>query len=98
MDHLSEPADDAGGAAADVSASNNVLMWCLIVGGIFLVLFADAIGNGLVPKGRSGNGFVWDPQMARYIAQRVQVIGAMAFAAGLVERLIIGFRSAIQIH
>ena len=61
----------------------------LIALGLFLVLFSDWLGYELVPKrSYEQGGFSWHTDDAKAIAVNVRIVGGMAFAAGLVERLV----------
>jgi len=65
-------------------------MWCLLIGGVLLVCFAGSLGYMLVPKQQYAPGsYGWSPERAREIAFVIRCLGFMAFAAGLVERLVI---------
>ena len=83
----SSPSAPSGGG---FSSTSNALMWSLLIGGVLLVCFAGSIGYMLVPKQRHGpNSYGWSPDSVREIAFVVRCLGFMAFAAGLVERLVI---------
>ena len=69
------------------------IMWLLLIGGVFLVCFASLLGQGLVPRHEYAPGnYEWNTDDGREIAVVVRLLGVMAFAAGLVERLVITIR------
>lgn len=68
-------------------------MWALLIGGVLLVCFASSLGQWFVPKHQYAPGnFQWSPDDAREIAFVIRILGVMAFAAGLVERLVVSIR------
>lgn len=70
------------------------VMWGLYGLGVVLVLFANPLGNELAPKTYFGNNSVfWSTEDVRAIATNLRIIGGMAFAAGLVERLVLAITS-----
>jgi len=80
-------------AARKAREKHTQIMWLLLVGGIFLVCFASLLGQGLVPKhGYAPGNFEWSPDDGREIAVVVRLLGLIAFAAGLVERIVISIR------
>ena len=66
-----------------------LVIWVLLVIGILLVWFAEPIGINLVKERYSSNSnsYQWSSDKARTTALAIQCVGAMIFAAGLVERL-----------
>ena len=70
--------------------TSDALMWLLLTAGVLMVCFAGPIGEGLVPKQQyAPNSYQWSTDGVRDIASVVRSLGFMAFAAGLVERLVI---------
>ena len=71
---------------------HSILMWLLLGFGALLVLCASALGEEAVMNcGPSGN-CSWRPEAAQQAALVLRCLGGMMFAAGLVERLILGLR------
>jgi hypothetical protein len=67
-------------------------MWLLLSVGVGLVCFAIPLGQVLVPKEYAGTSVGWSPDDVREIALVLRILGVMAFAAGLVERLILSMK------
>ncbi len=64
----------------------------LLSAGVLLVLFAGPIGVTLVTERHGPNSYGWSADKAREAALTLRFLGAMCFAAGLVERVIIHFQ------
>ena len=62
--------------------------WCLLIIGVLLVWFAVPISINLVEQQTSPNLSHWDPAQAREAALTIRFLGAMYFAAGLVEHVV----------
>ena len=65
------------------------LLWGLLLGGLLLVLFSVPIARLLVAERVVSGIFSTDPEKAREWALTLRFLGAMSFAAGLVERVVI---------
>jgi len=65
---------------------NVVLALCLT--GLLLVLFSEPLGLALVRRPHGSNGYSWSPDEARRAAEVLRWLGAFAFSAGLVERIV----------
>src|SRR5205807_5758842 len=76
-------------ARADPAGQQRRLVAALIVAGIVLVCGAGAIAEALLPKTAIGPGgaLAWSPQTEEAYITTIRLLGTMAFAAGLVERL-----------
>ena len=64
-----------------------IVLW-LCVGGFVLVMLSEQIGLKLVTRPYGSSGWRWNEEDAHRVAEVLRWLGAMLFAAGLVERLL----------
>jgi hypothetical protein len=68
--------------------------WGLLILGVLMVMMAGALGHAFVPKTQYGpNSVGWNPQDEAALASQFRLLGIMAFAAGLTERIVQAIRS-----
>ncbi len=65
------------------------LTLCLYFIGIVLVWQSETIAVALATVKTGPSSYMWDHENARKIAETCRWLGAMFFAAGLIERLIL---------
>ncbi len=70
----------------NLSPRKVVLALCLT--GLLLVLVSEPLGLALVRRPNGFNGYSWNPGEAHRAAEVLRWLGALSFAAGLVERVV----------
>jgi hypothetical protein len=94
MEQSPKPGEDSSAVPDDqppIAEEHWRWTFALLIVGVFLVWFAAPLGRYLVAEYSAG-GVRWNIDNAREAALTIRFLGAMCFAAGLVERLVIHFQ------